>query len=242
MTSAGCVADALKRKMEEQMNALTTNTFGATPRRTFIRQIAGVLSAGVAAVIAAPSRAEPAAQPGQPDWPGALKGRHRQLFDAYSINDGAPLEFAYTFLATNEAFGSNAAAATAVVVLRHNAFPIAVGDDIWRRYKIGEAFKVIDPQTKAPALRNPFLRPKSGILPLDDMAVDRLLANGVVLGCCDVALKFQSGMLAGNAGVSAAEAARDWAANVIPGISILPSGVWGVNRAQEAGCTYCTGG
>jgi hypothetical protein len=49
-------------------------------------------------------------------------------------------------------------------------------------------------------------------------------------------------MLAGNAGVSAAEAGKDWAANVVPGITILPSGVWGVNRAQEAGCTYCTGG
>jgi hypothetical protein len=60
------------------------------------------------------------------------------------------------------------------------------------------------------------------------MAVDRLLAHGVVFGCCDVALKFQSKMLAGNAGVSAAEAAKEWAANVI-----LPSGGWGVNRARR---------
>ena len=109
----------------------------------------------------APLQAQPA-QRGEPDWPGALKGRHRQLVDAYTINDGAPLEFAYTFLATNDALGATCAAATAVVVLRHAAFPLAVGDDIWRRYKIGEAFKVIDPDTKAPALKNPFLRPKSG--------------------------------------------------------------------------------
>jgi hypothetical protein len=142
MNSAGCVVDAVKRKMEKQMNALTPDTLGATPRRTFIRRFAGVLSAGMAALVAAPSRAQPTAQPGQPDWPGALKGRHRQVFDAYEINDGAPLEFAYTFLATNQAFGSNAAAATAVVVLRHAAFPIAVGDDIWRRYKIGEASRL----------------------------------------------------------------------------------------------------
>jgi hypothetical protein len=52
----------------------------------------------------------------------------------------------------------------------------------------------------------------------------------------------QSKMLAGNAGVSADEAAREWAANVVPGITIIPSGTWGVNRAQEAGCTYCAGG
>jgi hypothetical protein len=28
----------------------------------------------------------------------------------------------------------------------------------------------------------------------------------------------------------------------VPGITIVPSGTWGVNRAQEAGCTYCAGG
>ncbi len=51
-----------------------------------------------------------------------------------------------------------------------------------------------------------------------------------------------SKQLAGNAGVSADDAAKEWAANLVPGITLLPTGVWGVNRAQEAGCTYCAGG
>ncbi len=224
------------------MNAISHDAIGKTPRRTFIRRIAGGLSLGLAATLAGPVQAQPVAPSGQPDWPGTLKGRHRQLVDAYAINDGAPLGFAYTFLATNDAIGASDKDATSVLVLRHVAFPLALNDDIWRRYKIGEAFKVLDPQTKAPALRNPYLRPKSGALPVDDMAVDRLLADGVVIGGCNVALMFQSKMLAHNAGVSAAEAAKEWAANVIPGITIVPSGVWGVNRAQEAGCTYCAGG
>jgi|SRR4029077_19794595 hypothetical protein len=67
-------------------------------------------------------------------------------------------------------------------------------------------------------------------------------ASGTVFGACHVALLVQSKMLAGNTGVSAEDAANEWTANVIPGITILPSGVWGVNRAQEAGCTYCAGG
>jgi hypothetical protein len=74
------------------------------------------------------------------------------------------------------------------------------------------------------------------------MAVDRLLANGAVFGACNMALRGLSKKLAGNAGVSADDAAKEWAANVVPGITIIPSGTWGVNRAQEAGCTYCTGG
>jgi hypothetical protein len=177
-----------------------------------------------------------------PNWPGPLKGRHRQLVDAYEINGGTPLEWAYTFLAANPSPGAGIVAATAVVVLRHAAFPIALGSDMWRKYKIGEAFKILDPETKAPAVKNPFLNPKPGVLPIEGMAVDRLLADGTVFGACDVALKVQSKMLAGNAGVSADDAAKEWAANVVPGITILPSGTWGVNRAQEAGCTYCTGG
>jgi hypothetical protein len=127
-------------------------------------------------------------------------------------------------------------------VLRHSAFPIALEHAMWEKYKIGETFKIIDPETKAPAKKNPFLRPKAGILLVDDMALDRLLARGVVFGACNVALQVQSKMLAGNAGVSAEEAAKDWAANVVAGVTVIPSGTWGVNRAQEAGCTYCAGG
>ena len=224
------------------------NVTGMTPRRGFFRRIAGAMALGLAGLASDPSRAQGAApRSSGPDWPGPLKGRHRQLVDAYEINNGAPLAFAHTFLATSELATSepptaNLVPATAVVVLRHNAFPLALGNEMWRKYKIGEAFKIDDPETKAPALKNPFLHPKAGVLPADGMAIDRLLASGSVFGACHVALLFQSKMLAGNAGVSAEDAAKEWSANVIPGIAILPSGVWGVNRAQEAGYTYCTGG
>jgi intracellular sulfur oxidation DsrE/DsrF family protein len=164
-----------------------------------------------------------------------LKGRHRQIVDAYETNSGFPLAFAYTFLAPNDS-------ATAVVVLRHGAFPIALGHAMWGKYKIGEAFKIIDPETKVPAVKNPFFQPKPGILLVDDMALDRLLAKGVAFGACNIALRVQSKMLASNAGVDAEEAAKEWMANVIPGITLIPSGTWGVNRAQEAGCSYCAGG
>jgi hypothetical protein len=157
------------------------------------------------------------------------------VVDAYEANAGFPLAFAHTFLVPNTS-------ATAVVVLRHGAFPIALGNAMWEKYKIGESSKIIDPETKAPAIKNPFLRPKPGVLLADDFAIDRLLERGVVFGACNMALQVQSKMLAGNAGVTAEEAAKEWAANVIPGITIIPSGTWGVNRAQEMGCTYCAGG
>ena len=218
---------------------LSLDTLDVTPRRSFFGRLAGATALGLAGFLPTPSRAQSAAPgPDGPDWPGVLKGRHRQVVDAIEVNSGFPLAFVYTFLAPNAAPG----AATAVIVLRHGAFPIALNSAMWERYKIGQSFNIIDPETKAPAVKNPFLHPKPGVLLVDDMAVDRLLANGTVFGACNVALLLQSKRLASNAGVSADEAAKEWAANVVPGITVIPSGTWGVNRAQEGGCTYCAGG
>jgi len=215
-----------------------------TPRRGFFGRIAaGAMALGLAGLAPAPVRARQESPPSDgPDWPGKLKGLHCQVVDAYAPNEGFPLAFAYSFVATNGPPSADHVPATAVVVLRHSAFPIALGHTMWEKYKIGESLKIVDPETKAPATKNPFLQPKSGILLVDDMAVDRLLASGTVIGACNLALKVLSQKFAGNAGVTAEDAAKEWAANVIPGISVIPSGTWGLNRAQERGCTYCAGG
>jgi hypothetical protein len=207
-------------------------------RRSLFGRLAGAAALGLAGLLPAASGSAAVAPAGDgPDWPGKLKGRHRQLVDGYAINGGYPLAFAYNFLSTNAP-----GAATSVVILRAGAFPMALGNTIWAKYKVGEAFKIIDPETNAPAVKNPFLHPKPGALLGDEVAVDRLLASGVIIGACDIALHGQSKRLASNAGVSADDAAKEWAANIVPGITIVPSGVWGLNRAQEAGCTYCSGG
>jgi hypothetical protein len=218
------------------MADFTQSSSDIAPRRGFFRRFGGAVALGLAAFAPKPLYAQTKAEDGDGEnWPGTLPGRHRQLVDAFAMNDGFPLAFAWTFLAPNKS-------ATAVVVLRHGAFPIALSHAIWEKYKIGESFKITDPETKAPAIKNPFLHPKAGVLMVDDWAVDRLLARGVVIGACNMALQVQSKMLAGNAGVTAEEAAKEWAANVVAGITLIPSGTWGVNRAQEAGCTYCAGG
>ena len=222
-------------------STLNTNhgTPDSAPRRGLFIRLAGAAALGIAGLVPTLSStpAQAATNDG-PNWPGKLKGRHRQVVDAYEVNDGFPLAFAYTFLVTNPAPGS----ATAVVVLRHTPLVIALNSTMWAKYRIGASLKIIDPETNAPAMKNPFLHPKPGVLLTDEMAVDALLAKGAVFGACNVALHVLSKKLASNAGVSADDAAKEWTANVVPGITVLPSGTWGVNRAQEAGCTYCAGG
>ncbi|MEP6491512.1 MAG: hypothetical protein ABJF01_02460 [bacterium] len=215
-------------------------------RRAFLGQLAVGAAAGAGAIaLTGVSAAVPgslfAATSEAPDadhWLDALKGKHKQMVDAYNSNEGWPLAFAHTFLASQAPTDT----AGAVVVLRHFAMPLALQDSVWAKYKIGEALKIEDPVTKKPAERNPYYKPAKGTIFVDDMAVDRLLARGVIIGACSVALKVLSGMLAGNGGATADAAKAEWTAGIIPGITLLPSGVWGVNRAQEKGCTYVTGG
>src|SRR5882757_1233569 len=146
--------------MEGQMANLTRDTTYMTPRRGFFSRVASATALGLAGFVPAPLLAQPAAARSDgPDWPGALKGRHRQVVDAYQVNSGAPLGFAYNFLETSEPPSTNSVSATSVVVLRHGAASIALGDEMWRKYRIGESFNIIDPETKAPAVKNPFLRP-----------------------------------------------------------------------------------
>jgi hypothetical protein len=220
--------------MEEQMSDLSRETIEVTPRRSFFGRIAAMAALGLSGLAAASARAQPAQSDG-PNWPGELKGRHRQVFDVYDINDGFPLGFTNNFLFPNES-------ATAVLIFRHKGLPYALNSAMWEKYKVGDSFNITDPETKAPAVKNPYFEPKPGVLNNNDMALDRLAAKGTVMGACGVALRGQSRRLAGNAGVTAEEALKEWTANLIPGVTVLPSGTWGVNRAQEAGCTYCAGG
>jgi hypothetical protein len=210
------------------------DTNEVTPRRSFFGLIAAMPALGLFGFATSAARAQPAQSDG-PDWPGALKGRHRQVFDIYDINAGFPLGFVNNFLTPNQS-------ATAVMIFRHQGLPYGLNSTMWAKYKIGEAFKIVDPETKAPAVKNPWFEPKPGVLANADVALDRLLARGAVVGVCGVALRGQSRRLAANAGVPPDEAFKEMTANLLPGATVIPSGTWGVNRAQEAGCTYCAGG
>ncbi|HET7565524.1 MAG TPA: hypothetical protein VFJ96_11050 [Gemmatimonadaceae bacterium] len=220
-----------------------------TRRRGFLgRLAAGLVGLGVTTTLplqldAAPRDLLLTPSPDIERWPDGLKGKHRQLFDAVSPNDGFSFIFAHIFLMTNaDASKIPEHDLNAVVVLRHAAATLAFTDPVWAKYKLGEAVNVKDPTTHAPAERNPFYHPADGALPFPDASIDKLQARGVMLGVCNVALTHLSAQRASTAGVTPQQAREEWVAALIPGITLLPSGVWGVNRAQEKGCTYCYAG
>ena len=225
------------------------NLKGTTHRRGFLGSVAAGAALGITSLtspfrlMAGSNNLHPEPNGGEfEDWLNKINGKHRQVFDAPSANSGFPLAWARIFLMTNKAIGVDEKDCTSVVVLRHDAIPLAMGHTLWEKYKFGEVFKITDKVTNAPAVRNPYWQPKPGELVLPDMSVDELLNSGVLLGVCDVAITLYSSHVAQSMKMDAAEVKKDWISGVFPGIQILPSGVLAVNRAQEHGCTYCYAG
>jgi intracellular sulfur oxidation DsrE/DsrF family protein len=103
-------------------------------------------------------------------------------------------------------------------------------------------FKIDDKATNAPSVRNTFYQPKAGELMLPDASIEELTKSGVLIGVCDIALSVYSSMAAKEKNMDAADCKKEWVAGLLPGIQIVPSGVYAVNRAQEHGCTYCFAG
>jgi len=156
--------------------------------------------------------------------------------------DGFGLIMTYVWLMTqHDTYGLEDSDLSAVLVVRHTAIAMALGDEVWAKYKLGEQFNVTDPATKAPALRNPFAHVRPGELgPFPDAAVEKLLARGVKIGVCNVALTLRSARAGQAIGVAKDEAKKEWVAGLLTGAAVVPSGVLAVNRAQEHNCTYCS--
>ena len=219
-----------------------------TPRRGFLGRVAGGAAAlGISSLVRPLAlAAESEGGRGEPEaldlWLGKLKGKHRQVYDTPEVNNGFALAWSRIFFLTNNETGVADSDMSVMVVLRHGAIPLTMVDAAWAKYKLGEFFKINDPKTNAPAVRNPFYKTQSGELPLPGMDIGDLLQSGVLFGACNMAIKFYSAALAKATGGNGDDIAKDWRASVIPGMQIVPSGVWAVNRGQEHGCTYCFAG
>ena len=226
------------------MSAHDSDPRNDSARRAFFAQVgAGTLALlGTPALLSAESML--AAPPMDDKWVENLKGRYRQYYDATTVNGGFALAYAMNWLDTmKSAYNTPDNDLNAVVGFRHFSIPIAYTDDIWAKYKLGEFAQVMDPATKAPATRNIFYNSKAGDVMFPGMAIDKLKPRGVTFVVCNVAHTVVSGMLGEKVGMTADAAKAEWEKGLIPGFTLVPSGVLAVHRAQEKGkCTYCYAG
>lgn len=218
------------------------------------REFLGNIAAGAAAIgmltIPEPVKAVPSMFQDMADadtWFNQIKGKHRVVFDATRPHEVMPFAWPRVFLMTNQATGSAEKDISVVVVLRHDAIPYAFEDRLWTKYGFGEMFKADDPDTQKPSMRNPFWKPKAGAFSIPGFGVvpigiNELQASGVMFAVCDAAMTVYSAVAAQKMNMNAADVKKDWQAGLLPGIQVVPSGVWALGRAQEHGCAYIFAG
>lgn len=224
----------------------------ATNRRSFIGTLAtgavAMSMAGLATPMSALAKEPAATNPEDPDaWFAKLKGKHKIVFDVTQPNGVYPFAWPRVFLLTNELTGTKEKDTGVVVILRHDAIGYALNDQLWAKYKLGEAFKADDPLTKARATRNPFWQPKAGDFKVPGIGnvaigINELMQSGVMFCACNMALTVFSAAVAAGMGLNAEDVKKEWLAGILPGIQVVPSGVWAVGRAQEHGAAYCFAG
>lgn len=228
-----------------------------TPRRKFL----GSLAAGAAAIglfsfkppVALATAGLTAPETGSPDpadadaWFNKVKGKHRIVYDVPRPNEVFPFAWPRVFLMTNGATNTPEKDCGVVVILRHDAIGYAMEDSLWAKYNFGQVFKADDPLTKKPATRNPFWQPKPGDFKIPGIGnvkigINELQESGVMFCVCDAALTVFSAALADGMKMQAADVKKEWLKGLLPGIQVVPSGVWAVGRAQEHKCAYCYAG
>jgi hypothetical protein len=222
-----------------------SNEVSGTPRRGFIGSVAvgaATLVLGRMSTANAEVSSLMTAPPVSDAWLARLTGKHKQVFDCTAPNDGWGAIFSLTFIdTTKSALKVTDKDVNAVVVYRHFAMPLMLNDGIWSKYKIGELIGVKDPKTNAPATRNIF----RDNMPLHPGLTyeEAMSKNGVIMVACNMALTVLSGMAAPKASVTPEAAKAEWAATgLLAGANLSASGVYAVNRAQAAGCSYAFGG
>lgn len=222
-------------------------------RREFLGALAtGAASLGMASILA-PLHLEAAPEfksnsNDDPDaWFAKIKGKHRIVFDSTEPKEVMPFAWPRVYLITNGATGTPEKDCSVVLVLRHNAIPFALQDSLWQKYKLGEMFKVTDAETSATAVKNPFWKPKAGLYKFPGIGpvpigINELQDSGVMVCACNAALTVYSAVVAQQMNTDAAAILKEWQAGLLPGVQLVPSGVWAVGRAQEHGCGYIFAG
>ncbi|MEP7252886.1 MAG: twin-arginine translocation signal domain-containing protein [Ginsengibacter sp.] len=229
------------------------NSTTVNKRRDFLRQVAaGAATVSIASLLSPlPLSASPsslAMDDEDPDaWFNKLNGKHKIVYDVPEAKGMMPFAWSRVFLLTNEHTGTPEKQTNVVVVLRHNGIAYAMENRLWEKYNFGEMFDVSAGQGKGKAKSNMFWQPKPGDFTIPGIGqvaigINELQDSGVMFCVCDMALTVMSAVAAKSMNKEAADVKKDWVSGILPGIQIVPSGVWAVGRAQEHGCGYCFAG
>lgn len=205
-------------------------------RRTFLTALGG--AAAIASTATTAAAASQSALGTDISWFDSLKGKHKHIFDlqAFDPSLDTPLRQVVTFLSVHQDLNKIEPPndLNVIVGISHKSFPLNATDALWEQYAIGEHWRIKDPATGKPAVRNIFVDgPVAG-----PATIAPLQARGVVFWQCNFALASISRELAPKFGREAAEINKDLVAGLRPGVRLVPAHTWAVGFVQERGFTY----
>jgi intracellular sulfur oxidation DsrE/DsrF family protein len=172
-----------------------------------------------------------------------IKGKHRIVYDGPEPHDAFPIIWTWAYYLTNNQTGTPDEDMTGLCVLRHNAIPFAMKDELWSKYDFGKIFNINDNIAQAPAVRNPYYEPKEGDFPVPGIdGIRKLQERGAMFCVCDLAITVYSNFVGQSMNLEPEKVKSDWNSGILQGIQVVPSGVWALGRAQELGCGYIYAG
>jgi len=195
-------------------------------RRFFLSQFTAATAAlgiGQAATNGAPSPRFAAARHEKDDWFDQIPGRHRVVFDTWSVaNFPDAIRFANNYIRVNkEEYGLSDRDLAVVMIVRHRTAPFGYSDALWAKY--GKVFSE-RLELKQTVTANPHAA-----------QLTALVKQGMHLGVCNLTTRSISRTIADQTGGSADEIHKELTSNALGNSHFVPAGIVAATRAQERG-------
>lgn len=219
-----------------------------TNRRNFLGTVLGGATAFGLASIVSPTQMSAAAPVAKDltdaqNWFKQLKGKqHKLVIDVTAPHNGAALRWSSAFLDAHNDYGVTDKDLAVVIVFRSMGTVMALNDSIWLKYTVGKRAKLTDVVTKEDAVRNLFWNPKEGDEMDKEDSIDFLQKRGVMFCVCRNAVEGMAEGVAEQLELKKEDVIKEFKENILPGIQVVPAGIWAVSHAQELGCAFCFGG
>lgn len=219
-----------------------------TKRREFLSWLGGTsMFAAAGAPVAfwshsLPNPAHPAPIDDKFDvsWADRIQGKFRAVFDSPGLSEGAALFRAMVWCDQYKAvYGTARTEMSPVLVVRHEAIHLAMDDEYWMRFKIGKQVKLKTPEGKKWAEANPIrVSPPGTPEKWANYNLEHFIGEGGIVLACNLAFAEVVDKFAKEDKLEYEPAKARAREHLVPGVILQPSGVFGVLRAEEAGCRY----
>ena len=169
-------------------------------------------------------------------WLDRLTGKHKQVFDFTDLERGL-LVVKNWFDAHEEVYRLKHPDVNAVVGIAARGFPVNASDQLYQKFPIGELWKVNDPETGKPALRNVFLDGGKAP-PFIGAGVRALQSRGAIFWMCNNALHGVSARIGDAVKRPEPEVYAELRAALNPGVIVVPAHTMLIGLCQDRGCAY----